>query len=121
MNGLIVAGIASIAGIAGVAGLTLATAGTAPPPAPPAVSAEAPGVLAQRLARVREAERAADAALRRADLRAVAYSRGAGAGPPAPVSAAAPARSDEGYQGDDDAGEYGGDDGGRGRDHEEDD
>jgi hypothetical protein len=110
MNGLIVAGVASIVGIAGVAGLTLATADTAPAPPPAAVSTAAPDGLAQRLARLREAERAADAALRRADARA--------AGPAAavPMSAVAPATSGEAHHGRDD-----GEHGGRGRDHAEDD
>jgi hypothetical protein len=108
MNGLIVAGVASIAGIAGVAGLTLATADTGPVPA--AVSTPAPNVVAQRLARVREAERAADAALRRADPRGVV---------PRSASAAGPTLSREGHHGRDDAGEHRGR--GRGRGHGEDD
>ena len=112
MNGLIVAGVASIAGIAGVAGLTLATADTGPAPAPAAVSTPAPNVVAQRLARVREAERAADAALRRADPRAVV---------PRSAAAAGPTLAREGHHGREDAGEHRGRGRGRGRDHGEDD
>ena len=110
MNGLIVAGVASIAGIAGVAGLTLATADTGPARAPAAVSAPAPSVVAQRLARVR----AADAALRGAAPGAVV---------PRSASAAGPTLSREGHHRREDAGEHRGSGRGRGpgRDHAEDD
>ena len=106
MNGLIVAGVASIAGIAGVAGITLATADTGPAPAPAAVSTPAPRVVAQRLARVREAERAADAVLRRTDPGAVV---------PPSASTAGPTLSHEGHHGREDAGEHRGRGAGRAR------
>jgi hypothetical protein len=125
MNGLIVAGVASIAGIAGVVGLSRATTDTGPPPATPAaVSTEAPSVLAQRLARLQEAERAADAALRRADEASRSRSGGATPATRVPVAlptAAAPTRADDGHDryDDDDEGEDrdrhgGGDDGDEG-------
>jgi hypothetical protein len=112
MNGLIVAGVATIAGFGGVAGLALARADIGPAPAPAAVSTAAPNVLTQRLARVREAERATDAAPRRADPRESVSG---------PAPAAAPAASHEGHHGREDAGEHHGHRHGRGRGHQEDD
>ena len=101
MNGLIVAGLASLAGIAGVVGFTKATvddAGSteAAPALVNTVSTETPAALEERLARLKEAEKAAADALRRADAQAV---RQAAAARAVPVAAPVVAT----YPGDDDA------------------
>ena len=68
MRGLIIAAVAAAAGVAGVVGLSAAV-DDGPPPAPAAAAAaptSRPEALADRLALVRRAERAADAAVARA-------------------------------------------------------
>jgi hypothetical protein len=67
MRGLIVAALATAAGVAGVVGLSAATDdGSAPPATTVATPTARSDALANQLARVRHAERAADAALARA-------------------------------------------------------
>ena len=81
-------------------------------------AADAPGVLEQRLARLREAERAADAALRQADAKASSVA--ASPAPAARVGVAAPVAAAASYgdhASDDDGGrggydDHGADDGG---------
>ncbi len=117
MHALIVAGVAGLAGVAGVVGLTQATVDSgpadSPPPALVSTGAEAPSALNQRLANLRRAERAADAALRKAASRSTERRA---ATTPVVTYTAAP-RATSAVSGDHE--EYGGDDHGY-DDHDDD-